>query len=135
MTIGLAVGTWLLMLALFVVTVYAAILAGRGKRLWQLTPLLGLEFVCLGAAIVAWMFNVWFLAKLGIATGLPPSIALLIGLVIGVALAVCAAAAGLRLVQAAYAALGSGACFDSDFGNSLWLRRSGTWRPDETRNP
>lgn len=134
MTLGLAAAMWLLTLGLFVATLVAAILAGRSKRFWRF-PLLGLEVIGVGAAIVAWIFEVWFLAKLWISIGMSASVALIIGLVLGVALAVGAVLAGLRLTRAVYAAFGLGARFDSDFGNSLWVTRAGSWRPNEIRNP
>jgi len=134
MTIVPAMAAWFVMLVSGVATVFTAILAGRTQRMWQLLLLL-LEMVLLGAALVSWMFGIWFMAKTLIATGMAASTALLLSISSGTTLAVLTGVGSPRLIRIGYAAFGVKARFDSDFGNSLWLRRSGTWRPKDFMRP
>jgi hypothetical protein len=126
-----AVAMWLGMAVSFVATVFSAILAGRGRTLWFVFPLLFLEFVLLGAVLIFWMFLVWFSAKVIMSFGVPAAIALIAALVTGIALAVLTVVADLRLVRASYIIVGHKDRYDADFGNSLWFTRLGTWRPNE----
>lgn len=135
MTLGIAFGLWLLTIVASIGTLCIAILAGRSHHLWQTLPLLLLELITLGAAIVLWMFAVWFVAKTFMGIGLSATGALILGIVIGLCLAALTAIASPRLVRLGYDVFGWKATFDLDFGNSLWLGRSGTWRPNELTNP
>lgn len=95
--------------------------------------MLFLEFLLLGAAIIFWMFLVWFSAKATMSFGISASLALVASTVVGIGLAVLTVVAVLRLVRASYAFVGQKDRFDVDFGNSLWFGRTGTWRPKEFR--
>ena len=95
--------------------------------------MLFLEFLLLGAAIIFWMFLVWFSAKSTMSIGISASLALIASTVVGIGLAVLTVVAVLRLVRAGYALVGQKDRYDLDFGNSLWLGRTGTWRPKELR--
>lgn len=135
MMLGPAIEVWLAVVASGVVTLCMAIFAGRSRHIWQLFTLLALEMVMMGAALVLGIFEVWFVAKILMAAGMAASSALLFGIVIGIALVVAAVAACSVLVRTGYAVLGMRARYASDLGNSLWFRRSGTWRPRDFRMP
>ena len=135
MTLGPTIEAWFALLILCVAAVCTAILAGRSHRTWQRFPLLALEMLLEGAAIVSTMFEVWLIAKVFIGIGVAAATALVLAIVIGIALAALAVAICPRLVRAGYVVFGSKARFGLDFGNSLWFTRSGTWRPKDFRRP
>ena len=95
--------------------------------------MLFLEFLLLGAGIIFWMFLVWFSAKAAMSLGISASLALVISTVVGIGVAVLTVVAVLRLVRASYGFVGQQDRYDVDFGNSLWFRRTGTWRPKDFR--
>jgi hypothetical protein len=115
----------------FVAMVFSAIVAGRGRRQWLVFPLLLLEFLLGGAAILFWMGLVWFSAKAEMSSGISASLALVISLVVGIGVALITVVACLRLIRAGYSLVGHGNRYDVDFGNSLWFRKTGIWRPKD----
>jgi hypothetical protein len=110
------------MAGLSAVTLCVAIAAGKSIHAWRRTTLPMLEFVLLGTLLVAWMFEVWFVAKIFIAIGMGASPALVIAIALGIALLGLAGGAGAWLLLAAYSARGSRARFTPDLRNSLWFR-------------
>lgn len=88
----------------FVATVFAAILAGRSRPMWQL---------------------LFFDAS--------APIALTAALITGIGLAVLTVIADLRSIRAGYSIFGHRDQYSVDLGNSLWFRRTATWRPKEFR--
>jgi hypothetical protein len=126
-----AVAIWFAMAGLSAVTLFVAIAAGKSTHAWQRATLLILELILLGALLVAWMFEVWFVAKIFIAIGMGASLALAIAIAFGTALLGLAGGAGALLLLAAYGATGSRARFAPELRNSLWLSRSHTWRPSD----
>jgi hypothetical protein len=135
MMLAPAIEIWFAIVASCIATLCMAILAGRGQHIWQVLPLLAVEFLLMGAALVLWMFEVWFVAKSLIAIGMSASIALLLGIVIGVALVVAAIGACRAVVRAGYAVAGVRTPYASDVANSLWFGRAGTWRPRDFSKP
>jgi hypothetical protein len=128
---GSAALAWLGMLCFGAVMLLVAIKAGRSSHDWQRVPLLLLELVFGGAALVSWMFEVWFAAKIFMAMGMAASEALLLGIAWGIVMLVLAAAICVFIVRVGYSVLGRSDRFRSDLGNSLWLSRSQTFRPDD----
>ena len=128
-----ALGMWAGMAVSVLLTVCSAILAGRARSSWRVFPVLFLEFVLLGAAILFWMFLVWSSAKASMSIGISASSALVISIVIGIGFAVLTVVGVLRLVRAGYAIVGQKDRYEMDFGDSLWFGRLGTWRPKESR--
>ena len=122
---------WLATVGFGVTGLYTAIFASRAKHDRQRAPLLILELLVLGVALVSWFFLIWFLAKILIALGLGAAVALGASIAIGIVLLVPTCAAVWLIVLRSYAALGRSAQFDSDVRNSLWLSRSSTWRPND----
>ncbi len=133
MALAVALAMWLGMAVSSVAMVCAAIFAGRSHRMWQVFPLLFLEFLLVGAAILFWMLLVWFSAKVVMLVGVSASIALVVALATGIALAVLTVVASLRLVRAGYTMFGHRDRFDVDFGNSVWFGRTGPWSPNDFR--
>lgn len=115
------------------ITLCVGIAAGRSTHDWQKAPLLILELVLLGAILVLWMFEVWFVARSLMAAGLAASAALIVAIPSGTALSVLAAYVAGRLVFVGYAATGSRARFRPDLLNSLWISRGCSWRPRDFR--
>jgi hypothetical protein len=128
-------GMWLGMAVSFVAMVPVAILAGRGKSSWRVFPLLFFEWLMFGAALIFWMFLVWFSAKAIMSFGVSASLALVAALALGIALAALTVVGGLRLMRVGYTMVGHKDQYGVDFGNSLWFGRTGTWRPKEFRQP
>jgi hypothetical protein len=131
MPFGWAVEIWFAMAGLSAVTLFVAIAAGKSTHGWQRATLLILELILLGTLLVAWMFEVWFVAKLFIVIGMGASLALAIAIACGIALLGLAGGAGALVLLAAYSARGFRARFAPDLTNSLWLSRSHTWRPSD----
>jgi len=129
----LAATMWLGMAVSVLAMVFAAIFAGRGQRMWQVFPLLLLEVLLGGASIVFWMFLVWFSTKAVMSAGISASIALVVALATGMALAVISVLASTRLIRAGYTMFGLEDRFHLDFGNSRWIGRSSTWRPNDLK--
>jgi hypothetical protein len=129
--LGSAALAWFSMASFGGATLLIAIQAGRSSHDWQRVPLLFLELVFAGASLVSWMFQVWFVAKILMATGIGPSLALVLGIACGIVLLVLAAAACAFVVRTGYSMLGRRERFRSDFRNSLWLSRSTTRRPKD----
>ena len=122
---------WVGMVGFGGATLLIAIQAGRSTHDWQRVPLLLLEVAFGGAALVCWMLEVWFVAKLLMTTGMGATAALLLAIAGGLALLVLAGAACVITVRAAYSVLGRKDAFGPDFRNSLWLSRASTFRPKD----
>jgi hypothetical protein len=131
MPLGSAALAWLAIVGFGDIMLLIAIQAGRSTHDWQRVPLLLLELVFGGIAFVAWMLQVWFVAKTLMTTGMGPSAALAIAIACGVVLVVLAGAVCMLSVRAGYSMLGRQDRFKSDFGNSLWFSRSHTFRPND----
>jgi hypothetical protein len=131
MPLGSAAIAWLGMVGFGGAMLLIAIQAGRSTHGWQRVPLLFLELVFGGGALLSWMAQVWFVAKILMTTGMGPSAALLLGIACGIVLLLLAAAVCVLIVRAGYSVLGRRDRFRSDFANSLWISRSHTFRPND----
>lgn len=124
-------GLWCGAVAAGVGTLWMAILAGRSRHIWQVIPFIGLEMLLGGAGLVLLMFEGWFAAKTLMGIGFAAAGALTIAIAIVLVSILPAVMLCYRLVLAGYAIFGKQAAFASDFRNSLWLRRSSTFRPKD----
>ena len=125
------IGLWCAALAAGVGTLYMAILAGRSRHTSQIIPLIGLEMLCGGAALVLLIFEGWFAAKTLIGIGLAASGALILAIAIVLASVVPAVLVSYRVVRAGYGLFGKRSAFASDFANSVWLTRGSVFRPKD----
>jgi hypothetical protein len=108
-----------------------AIAAGKAAHAWERALLLILNFVFEAGVLLSLFGEVWFIAKTIMAAGMGAAGALLIAIVVGLALIAPAVWLIRLIVSTGYALLGRRVQFRSDFGGSLWVHRTGTWRPRE----
>jgi hypothetical protein len=113
------------------VVLLVAIAAGNATRAWERVLLLILNFVFEAGALLSLFGEVWFLAKTIMAAGMGAAGALSIAIVVGLGLIAPAVWLIRLIVSTGYGLLGRRAEFRSDFGGSLWVHRTGTWRPRE----
>jgi len=92
-------------------------------------PFLILEVVVFGAVFLSVCGEVWFLAKSFMALSMPAAPALIFAIIVALVLVAPAVWLVWKIVGGGYAAMGRKAQLRTDFGRSLWISRTGTWRP------